>query len=306
MIGRIIDIAENNRYLSVYRGFMLVRSGDNELGRIPLDQIDAVIVSGHGITHSSNLLAALAERGVPFVYCNDHHRPVGMLLSVDGHYHQGKRMQAQLNAQKPLRKRLWKSIVKAKILFQAAVLESLGKPCKPLLALEKKVRSGDPENIEAQAARVYWPRAFGKQFRRDRSRDGANALLNFGYTIIRSATARSVIATGLHPGAGLHHHNAYNPMPLVDDLMEPFRPFIDIRVLGILDQELNKVDSNTKPMLASVLRSDLQSNAGITPLAGCMHKLASSLAYCYLGEKTNLEFPHLPQIENIAAMRRVS
>ncbi len=294
MPGRIVDIHQDNRHLHLHRGFMVVSSGKEELGRVPLDELAAVIASGHGITHSSNLLAALAERGAPFVLCGNNYQPTGMLLAVEGNYQQAKRIHAQIEASKPLTKRLWQSIVKAKLTMQAAVLESLGQPDAPVNALINKVRSGDPDNIEAQAARRYWPLLFGKEFRRDREAQNTNSLLNYGYAIARSATARGVVAAGLHPSIGLHHANVYNAMRLVDDLIEPFRPLVDLRVYALLQRDIQEVNAESKAMLAKLLYVDMMQREGTTPVIQCINNLCVSLAQVFLGEAEKLLFPEKP------------
>jgi CRISPR-associated protein Cas1 len=291
---RIIDIHQDHRYLHKQRGFMLVSNKDTELGRIPLDEIAAVIVSGHGITHSSNLLAALAERGAPFVLCGDNYQPVGMLIATDGNYHQAKRIEAQLNAGKPLKKRLWQHIVRSKLAMQACVLGHCGQASIPVSALIPKVRSGDPDNIEAQAARRYWPLLLGKSFRRDREAQDTNSLLNYGYTIIRSATARGVIAAGLHPSIGLHHANAYNAFRLVDDLIEPFRPLIDLRVQAMVQNGAEDINQATKAQLAEILYIDLTQPEGTIPIIQCIYNLCVSLAQVFLGEAEQLRLPEPP------------
>jgi len=291
MIGRILDIAQDKRHLSLERGFLVVHAEGQEQGRVALDDIAAVIVSGHGITHSSNLLAALAERALPFVLCGNNHHPVGMLWAVEGNYRQSGRMDAQLEAGKPMKKRLWQQVVRSKLRMQATVLECVGAPSAPLLHLSEKVRSGDPENIEAQGARTYWALMFGTEFRRNRDAPGINALLNYGYTVLRSATARAVMASGLHPGLGLHHCNALNAMRLVDDLMEPFRPLIDLRVHALTKSKRDTLEPPNKKALADVLYHDLPSVAGVTPVMASISKLTNSLAQAYEGAGKILELP---------------
>ncbi|MBW9267770.1 MAG: type II CRISPR-associated endonuclease Cas1 [Candidatus Thiodiazotropha endolucinida] len=305
MPGRIIEIGESNRYLSLKRGFMVISHRGGELARVPLDDLAAVIASGHGTTHSSNLLAALAERGVPFVLCAGNHLPVGMLLSVDGHFQQAKRIDAQLTSRRPQRKRLWQTLVRAKLQMQAAALRSLGRPHAPLSALAIKVRSGDPENVEAQGARRYWNLLFGNEFRRDRNGEDHNRLLNYGYTVLRSAVARSVIAAGLHPSLGLHHHNSYNAMRLVDDLMEPFRPLVDLRVHALVQAERLTLDTQDKGQLARLLFHDLETAAGTTPVISCLQRLAVSLAQHYLGECRTLDLPLLKPLPDLTVFARL-
>lgn len=294
MIGRIVEIADDRRHLFVNRGFMVVRDTEGErkeLGQVPLDDIAAVIANAHGITYTNNLLVALAERGAPFVLCAANHNTVGMLLTLDGHHVQAKRIEAQIAASLPTHKRLWAAIVKSKLEQQAAALEATGAPTAPLTSLVHKVRSGDPENIEGQGARRYWGLLFGSDFRRDQDGGGINALLNYGYTIIRSATARAVVAAGLHPSIGLHHSNDGNAMRLVDDLMEPFRPIIDLKVWQLQRAGESHITPDTKRALVRTLYDDMQSSVGATPVMVCMQKLAVSLAQVYLSERDKLELP---------------
>lgn len=294
MLGRIVEIAEDRRHLSVLRGFMVVQSteGDRpELGRVPLDDIAAVIANAYGLSYTNNLLVALAEQGAPFVLCAANHNAVGMLLPIDGNHHQAKRIEAQIEAKQPTHKRLWACIVRNKLEQQAAALQAVGRPHAPLSSLANKVKSGDPENLEAQGARRYWSSLFGDHFRRDQQAEGINSLLNYGYTVLRAATARAVVAAGLHPSIGLHHSNDSNPMRLVDDLMEPFRPVIDLKVWQLQNQGEQEVNADTKRTLVRTLYDDMQTSAGATPVLICLQKLAVSIAQVYLGER---EKPDLP------------
>ena len=294
MLGRIIEIANDNRHLFVSRGFMVVSQTGaerEELGHIPLDDITAVIANAHGLSYTNNLLVALAERGVPFVLCAANHNPVGMIWPVDGHCHQAGRFDAQLAAGKPLRKRLWAAIVKCKLGQQAAALEAVGAATAPLAALARRVRVGDPENLEALGARRYWQLLFGADFRRDRNAGGLNGLLNYGYTVLRAATARAIIAAGLHPSLGLHHANQSNAMRLADDLMEPFRPLIDLLAFWLDREGYGEVTAETKRAMVRSLYDDMQTEAGATPAFVCLQKLATSLALVLLGERDRLELP---------------
>ena len=294
MIGRIVEIADDRRHLFVNRGFMVVRDTDGErkeLGQVPLDDIAAVITNAHGITYTNNLLVALAERGVPFVLCAANHNAVGMLLTLDGHHVQSKRIEAQLSASQPTHKRMWATIVKSKLEQQAAALEAAGAPTAPLSALVSKVRSGDPDNLEGVGARRYWRLLFGDEFRRDQDAGGVNGLLNYGYTVARAATARAIVAAGLHPSIGVHHCNDANPLRLVDDLMEPFRPVIDLKVWQLVRHGEGQVTPDTKRALVRTLYDDMQTNVGATPVMVCMQKLATSLAQVYLAERDKLDLP---------------
>ena len=299
MLGRIVEVADDRRHLFMHRGFMVVQDTDGdrkELGQIPLDDIAAVIANAHGLSYTNNLLVALAERGAPFVLCAANHNAVGMLLPIEGNFEQSRRIEAQIAASQPTHKRLWAAVVRCKLEQQAAALEATGAPTAPLLALARKVKSGDPENLEAQGARRYWQLLFGEGFRRDQNDGGRNALLNYGYTVLRAATARAVVAAGLHPGIGLHHSHDNNAMRLVDDLMEPFRPIVDLKVWQLWRNQERDVTPETKRALVRTLYDDMQSDAGATPVTVCLQKLATSVALIYLGQrdKPDLPLPGLP------------
>lgn len=304
MIGRIVEVADDRRHLFLSRGFLVVQDTDGErkeLGQVPLDDVAAVIANAHGLSYTNNLLVALAERCAPFVLCAANHNAVGMVLPIDGNYQQAKRFDAQIAANQPLIKRLWAEIVKSKLQQQAAALEATGAPSVPLSALVRKVRAGDPDNFEAQGARRYWGLLFGEDFRRDQQSDGLNAMLNYGYTVLRAATARAVVAAGLHPTIGLHHSNEGNTMRLVDDLMEPFRPMVDLKVWQLHKHGEGQISPESKRALVRTLYDDMQSSAGATPVMVCAQKLATSLAQVFMGEKDKLDLP-LPGLPlNLAA-----
>lgn len=270
MLGRIVEVADNHRHLSLYRGFLVVQatsSGWPELGRVPLDDIAAVLAHAHGLSYTNNLLVALAERGVPFVLCGANHQPAGVLWPLDGQHEQARRIQAQMAASQPTHKRLWASVVRAKLLQQAATLAAVGANHAALVALAGKVRSGDPDNLEAQGARRYWGLLFGPAFRRDTEATGLNSLLNYGYTVYRSATARAVVAAGLHPAIGLHHSNDGNA----------------------------EVTPQSKRELVHTLYQDMPTPQGNTPVSVCMQRLATSLAQVLLGQRDRLDLPLVQQ-----------
>lgn len=294
MIARIVEIAENGRHLSKDRGFLVVSEGKTELGRVPLDDLAAVIGNAHGLTYSNNLLAALAERCVPFVICGPHHRPVAYMWATDSHHEQSGRISDQAEATKPLKKRMWQQIVRSKIEQQAATLDAVGRRSGGFSLLSHKVRAGDPDNVEAQAARRYWPLLFGADFRRDRDATGTNALLNYGYAIARAGVARAIMAAGLHPSLGVAHTNRGNAFCLVDDCMEPFRPIVDLLVFDLAEEGIVELDSAAKQALARVLIKDMLTVNGASPVALCMERLAVSLARCFSGEATKLDLPIRP------------
>lgn len=291
MIGRVVEIAEDGRHLAKSRGFLTVSANGAEIGRVPLDDVAAVVANAHGITYSNNLLVALAERCAPLVVCGRNHRPAAFLWTVDGHHEQAGRMADQAAASRPLRKRLWAQLVSAKIESQGATLEVVGAPHQGFRLLARKVRSGDPDNVEAQAARRYWPLLFGESFRRDRSADGINGLLNYVYTVLRAGAARALMGAGLHPSLGLSHRQRGNAFALADDLMEPYRPMADLLVYDLVAEGATEVNKETKPRLAGILAMDMSTIDGISPLGVCLERMTLSLARCFRGEVQKLHLP---------------
>lgn len=294
MIGRVVEIAEDGRFISAERGFMTVSAEGREIGRVPLDDIAVLLVNAHGVTYTNNLIRELAQRAAAVVLCGPNHTPFAWLWPLVGHHAQAARMRAQIDAGKPLCKRLWQTLVQAKIEQQGAALAALGRPAGGFRLLAREVRSGDPDNLEAQAARRYWPLVFGPDFRRDRGLPGINGLLNYGYTVLRSATARAAVSAGLHPSIGIHHRNRTDDMVLVDDLMEPFRPIVDIVVARLVEQGRAEITPDVKRELAGVTSFDLRTQAGTTPLSGCLERLASSLGQAYETGEAKLDLPLSP------------
>ena len=303
-MDQIIDIATDGRHLSRDRGFLKVSHEGQEIGRTPLDQIAGVIVHAHGTTWSTSLLAELADRGAPVVLCGVNHAPRSVLMPIDGHHAQGGRIRAQWQAKVPLIKQAWKQVVTAKIEMQAAALASMGEADAPLRMMLRKVTSGDGANIEAQAARYYWPRMMGREFRRDTDAADVNALLNYGYTVLRAATARAVVAAGLHPSIGLHHSNRGNAFALADDLMEPFRPLVDCAARHIALEHGPQVDTPAKQALARLIAIDLPLGDGLTPVSVALVKLATSLGQSFENGRLGLALPRPPDGLTLAGLGR--
>jgi len=301
-VDQIIDIATDGRHLSRDRGFLKVSENGTEIGRTPLDQIAAVIVHAHGTTWSTSLLTELAERGAPVVLCAANHAPKSVLLPLAGHHAQGARMRAQWQAKAPLVKQAWKQVVTTKVAMQAAALDAVGEPSAPLSMMIRKITSGDSTNIEAQAARYYWPRIMGPDFRRDAGHGDENALLNYGYTVLRAATARAVVAAGLHPTIGLFHANRGNAFALADDLMEPFRPLVDCSVRTLVARSGVQVDTNAKQTLARLIATDLPLGDGVTPVSVALIKLATSLGQSFEAGKLALALPRPPDALTLAGL----
>ena len=302
-MDRIIDIATDGRHLSAYRGFLVVSEDREEIGRVPLDDIAAVIVHAHGVTWSTNLIVALAKRGALMVLCGANHAPVAVCLPIEGHHGQNARVRAQWDAGKPLCKQLWREIVTAKIRWQATVLEARGIPASAFEMAIRRVRSGDPENVEAQVARRYWPLLMGEDFRRDRAAAGTNGLLNYGYTVLRSLLARSIVGAGLHPSIGIHHANRGNAFALADDLIEPFRPLVDALTVQLIARGIPEVTSPAKRAFAGLMTVDLQSELGTTTVSVAAGRLAQSLSRCFeTGRASDLVLPRPPSAIELASL----
>jgi len=301
MIGRIVEIQTDGMHLSLFRGFLRIESkGEHwkEVGRIPLDDILAVVSNAHGITYTNNIMVELARRGVPFVLTSDEHEPVGVLWSTSSNSVQSKRIEAQIQASLPLKKNIWSQIVKAKILSQAQGLDYFGKRSTYLRRLIRDVISGDATNREAVAAKYYFRELFGSHFVRDRKELGINARLNYGYTILRTAVTQAVLASGLHPSIGLHHKNEFNSFRLVDDLIEPFRVLVDVKVKILCDESStaialeNGVTADEKAALVSVLHTPvLLKDGSATPAVVAIQSLSVSIAQKFINKETELILP---------------
>ena len=296
MIGRVVEVASEGCRLARSRGFMTVTKDGVEEARVPLDDIGVLLCSGRGVTYSNSLMVELARRGAAVVLCGSDYLPAAWLWPVEGHHVQAMRMRRQLEASLPLRKRLWQAVVRAKIAQQIKTLELLGLPADGLEPLTRRVRSGDPDNVEAQAARLYWPMLFGTDFRRDRFGGAANSFLNYGYTVLRSAVARAVASAGLHPSIGIHHSNRANSMCLVDDLMEPFRPSVDYTVVRLASDGHDDLTTEAKRALAETLTMDMSTDRGTTPLQTCIERAAQSLAQSFESGNPALIFPDSPLV----------
>jgi len=294
MVGRIVEVADDHRELRVHHGHLLIMDSTappSRLGSVPLDDILAVISHARDVTVHSTVCVALAARAIPLVVCDSSYMPVAMLLGLQTHHVQASRIEAQASATRPMRKRLWARVVRAKLGQQAAVLDAIGANASGVKRLERSVRSGDPDNLEGQAARRYWPLLFGPQFRRRRDESGINVFLNYGYAVARAGMARAVVAAGLHPSLGLHHSHDENAMRLVDDLVEPFRPLVDVAVWELVQRGESELTSTNKRALVRACYQNVTTEAGETPVLVAMQRLAISLAQVLTGARDALDLP---------------
>lgn len=283
--GQFVEISKPHIYLNAHRGFLEIRQKKELLGKVPLDDILGLVITGHGCSHSSYLLVELANRNIPISICGSNFMPKAIILPIEGNSRQSMRMRSQFGMSKALQKKLWKQIVQNKLKNQAMVLKEYHLPYEALLSMSHSVKSGDPENIEAWGARRYWTTLFSKDFRRDKEADGVNTMLNYAYAIIRSCVARGLVAAGLHPSVGLHHKNIYNPMCLVDDLMEPFRPLADYIVKQLLMSGYSTVNKEVKKILAKIAVTNISFYGDNSPLFYVVARLSTSLAMVLSKEK---------------------
>lgn len=294
-MDRVIDINTDGLHLAASRGFLTVSASGEERGRVALDDIGALIVHAHGTTWSNALMVRLSERAVPVVVCGSNHAPVACLWPLEGHHAQAARMRAQIAASRPLVKQAWRQIVITKIRMQGEVLAFAGREGGAFEMLARKVRSGDPANVEAQAARRYWKALFGQGFSRDQDSEGVNALLNYGYAILRAIVSRAICASGLHPTLGIFHSNRANAFALADDLMEPFRPIVDLLVMQLVSAGCTAVSPDARGELAKLSSVDLlMPDMVVSPLGVAVQKLSHSLADAYEAGSPRLVLPIRP------------
>ena len=264
----------------------------------PIEDIGVVVLSHNQITITSGAIEALLENNCAVITCDSKSMPVGLLLPLVGNTTQSERFQEQLNASQPLRKQLWQQTMQHKISNQAAVLKKCSDAeTKCMQIWANNVRSGDPENLEARAAVYYWKCLFGHipGFIRDREGVAPNNLLNYGYAILRAVVARSLVASGLLPTLGIHHHNRYNAYCLADDIMEPYRPYVDQLVFDITEQygvdvELSK---DIKAELLSIPTLDVVIGGKRSPLMIAASQTTASLYKCFSGELRKIVYPEL-------------
>lgn len=292
---RILDLASCEARLYVkHRQLVIERA--NQVDSLPLNEASIVVVSQGQVSLTNSVLVGLLESGGMLVTCNRNFLPVGMMLPLAGNHIQVERFAAQINASRPTNKRIWQQIIRTKIGHQAATLQFLHEQTFGLDRLIGEVKSGDPANIEARAARRYWSRLFAdQQFRRDRDLPGINAILNYAYAVLRAIVARSIAACGLHPSVGIHHHNRYSMFPLADDLMEPFRPLLDLEVASHLAHfgEQERLTPKIKRAILEVVLGKFECGNEKRTLFDIANRMASSLVEVYAGSRKNILIPGL-------------
>lgn len=264
---------------------------------IPIEDIGVVILDHSQVTISHHLIHRLIENNCALITCDDKHMPLGLMLNLNGNSTQQERFDAQINASVPLRKQLWAQTIEAKIQNQASILKQRGIKHDNMLYWAGSVKSGDSENHEARAAAYYWQNLFPGfgSFTRDPEGNAPNNLLNYGYAILRAVTARSLVGSGLLPTFGIFHRNRYNAYCLADDVMEPYRPYVDKTVLSITDYnpDMDELTKELKAQLLGIPAMDVSINGQQSPLMVAMQQTTASIAKCFLGEARKIIYPEM-------------
>lgn len=294
MIKRILEISQAGTHLSIRNGQLVIKENGQELSSIPCEDIGILLVDHQGTSYTHCVFTELLKYGAAVVLCGGNHHPAGMLLPIESNTTQTERFRQQIEAKEPVKKRLWRQIVRAKIKHQARLVGPGSEVYKILMILREKVRSGDSENIEAQASKKFWSAYLsGAKFHRDIAGLPPNNMLNYGYMVMRAAIARALCSAGLLPSFGIHHRNRYNAFCLADDVLEPFRGFVEERVRQIcqkdrVPEELTQV---IKAQILDVLYQEVSIGGFKGPLMVGLHRTAASLVRCFAGEQKELDLP---------------
>jgi CRISPR-associated protein Cas1 len=294
MIRRIIDISEA-AYVCLKHQQLVIEKQSEIVGQVPIEDLGVLILQHPAIVLTQQLIVACQKNKVVIVFCDEKHLPYSVILPIgEGHTLHNKILKQQMAISEPTRKRLWQQIVQHKIKEQEQTLVMLNKESTRLNYLSTQVRTGDSGNCEAIAAQAYWKLLFGKAFKRDTDLDGVNSLLNYGYAIIRATVARSVCGAGLHPTIGLFHTNQYNALCLADDLMEPFRPWVDYVVyqMASTNSEVT-INQQSKQALLGLMSEAVLYKKKTMPFMVALNYLMADLKRCYSNEIKTLPYPLL-------------
>lgn len=264
-------------------------------GKVPVEDLGLLMLDHFQITISHQLIQKMMGNNVVVVSCDSHHLPHGIMLPLYGHTQHSHRLKDQIEVSEPLKKQLWKQTIECKIANQSEVLRRLGNYYEPMIDYQLNVKSGDITNMEGIAAQHYWKYLISLDFLRHRFGDSPNNFFNFGYAVLRSIVARSIVETGLLPVLGIFHKNKYNPYCLADDLMEPYRPFVDLLVMQWLEKfpETDELTKEFKAHILQIATKDLKIDGLKRPLMVAVKTTATSLYKCYKGQKRLISYPEL-------------
>lgn len=293
MLKRTIVIS-NQAFIKKENDQLSIKQGEEE-HTVPIEDVGVLMLDSPQISITQPVISALLANDAVIISCNSSHHPDGIMTPISGNALHSSILKVQLRASIPLCKQLWQQTVKAKIINQAALLQSIEADPKPLQYWATKTRSGDPDNYEGRAAKHYWQHLFPLEFSFSREREGRppNNLLNYGYAILRASVARAVVSSGLHPAVGIHHKNQYNSFCLADDIMEPYRPYVDALVLKIVKsgESSDELSPALKKELLSILTSDVIMDNERKPLMTALSTTTRSLVACYAKEARTIQYP---------------
>jgi CRISP-associated protein Cas1 len=293
MIKRIIDISEAS-YIHLKHQQLLIDKQNEMVGQISIEDLGILILQHPAIVLTQQVIIACQKNKVVIIFCDEKHLPYSAILPIaDSNTLHNKILKQQINISEPTRKRLWQQIVQNKIRQQACTLILLGKDPVRLNRLANEVKTNDGGNCEATAAQAYWKLLFGREFRRDTNLEGINSLLNYGYAIIRAMVARAICGAGLHPTLGLFHRNQYNALCLADDVMEPFRPWVDWLVYQIVESGQLDITQQNKQILLGLLSETVLYDDKKMPFMVAAHYLMANLKRCYSKEQKIFYYPEL-------------
>lgn len=290
MIKRTIEVS-NPAYLKLNNKQLEIHQTDKSTGSIPIEDIGVLLLAHSQITITQRLLVELGKNNVVVVNCDQKYLPISLVLAMHSHTTHTKVLRTQTAISTVRQKQLWKMIVQTKISEQATTLRYIDSNHKPVSGLISSVKAGDKTNIEAQAARRYWRLMFGDNFRRNIESSCINMLLNYGYAVIRAMIARALVGAGFHPAIGLNHHNQYNAYCLADDVMEPFRPWVDEVVAQLVMKGYDSVCSESKKELLGILDKTVSYDGENTPLMVATGLLAAKLKAAYTDTSIKLQYP---------------
>jgi CRISPR-associated protein Cas1 len=297
--GNPAHLYKRNEQLCISMDRKSETEDESKVLTIPIEDIGVVIIDNKQITLSHAVIAALLDNNAAFITCDDTHHPTGLMLPLSVHHTQTEKFRAQIESSEPLKKQLWAQTVMAKLRNQGSLLSKRNKKdgADWLLSFSKDVKSGDGDNHEARGAAIYWQQLFASemQFRRDRFGDPPNNLLNYGYAILRAIVARGLVGSGALPTLGIFHRNKYNAYCLADDIMEPYRPYVDQIVCGIMEsgEEWRELTPAVKKKLLEIPVIEIMIDGERSPLMVGLQRSTSSLMKCFEGEAKKIIYPEL-------------
>lgn len=289
----VVEVSQSAAFVRLENGCLSISTPEGRRSSVPVAEVGTLVLSSPQASCTAAALAALALRGTSVVVCDHRMRPAGMMLPFREHSGVATRIQAQTAAKDRLKQRLWKALIKSKIAGQGSVLAEVTGSDHGLLRACRRVRVGDPDNTEARAARRYWGKLFGPNFRRRHGKDITNKMLDYSYAILRSAVVRGICVAGLHPSLGIHHQNRANAFALADDIIEPFRPTADLIVARVIQSEspAKELTPHIKRTLVACLESVITVGEKQRTVRDAIGHTCSSLAGVFLGEREDLSLP---------------